>query len=209
MLRDRFGTVKISLGDIFRREIAEGTDLGKKVECYVKKGELVPDEIVNEVLLENVKGLESFVIDGYPRTMGQAEFLLENVKIDAMIVIKVHDEVLIEKIAGRRICSNPNCDGNYNISRVEKVVEGVKYFLPEMLPKFDMRCDKCGSPLIQRKDDKPEKVRIRLNVYKERTEPVMKYLMERLKTVEVWMNRPAEEVFEEIVEKLKILGLLE
>jgi len=210
LLKERIGLNKISTGDIFRAEIKKGSELGKKVECYLKEGKLIPDEIVNEVvkrILDEVK--DNFILDGYPRTVEQANFLLENYKIDAVINIKVHDEILIEKISARRICSNPNCDGNYNVANIQKVIDGVEYNLPPLLPKNDMRCDKCGSPLIQRDDDKPEIIKKRLEVYYQQTKPVLDFLiLQGIKVIEIWMNQEPEKIVERLIAKLKEENLI-
>ncbi|MEM5820788.1 MAG: nucleoside monophosphate kinase [Candidatus Aenigmatarchaeota archaeon] len=205
MLKEKIGMEKISTGDIFRAEIKNQTELGKKVESYVKQGLLVPDEIVIEVvkkILDEKK--DNYILDGFPRTVKQAEWLLKYTKIDAVIKINIHDEILIEKISGRRICSNPKCDGNYNVVFIDKTVEGVRYYLPAILPKNDMKCDKCGSPLIQRDDDKPEVVRERLKVYYQQSRPVEEYLRKRgVKFIEIWANREPKEVVNELIEKLR------
>ncbi|MGC8993401.1 MAG: adenylate kinase family protein [Candidatus Aenigmatarchaeota archaeon] len=210
-LKEIFGLEKISTGDIFREEIKKGSELGKKVENYLKEGKLVPDEIVIEVVKEKIKNLDNFILDGFPRTVEQAKALDKMAKIDAIIKINAHEEILIEKISGRRICSNPKCDGNYNVADIHKIIDGIEYILPPLLPKEDMKCDKCGSPLIQRDDDKPEVVRQRLKVYEEQSKPVLEYYKRKRKNkipmIEIWMNRPPEQVVQKIVEELKkILG---
>jgi adenylate kinase len=211
-LKEKFGLEKISTGDIFREEVKKGSELGKKVEVYLKKGELVPDEIVIEVVKEKIKNLDNFILDGFPRTVNQAKALDKMVKIDAIIKINAHPEILIEKISGRRICSNSKCDGNYNIADIRKTIDGIEYILPPLLPKEDMKCDKCSFPLIQRDDDKPEVVKERLRIYEEQSKPVLEYYKRKRKNkvpfVEVWMNRPPEIVVEKIIEGLKNLGLV-
>ena len=203
-LRERFGIEKISTGDILRQAIKEGSVLGKLVEPYISKGELVPDDIMIEVLKDAIKGKENFILDGFPRTVVQAEELDKMVKVDAIILINCHDEILIEKISARRICSNPACDGNFNIASIHKTIDGIEYILPPLLPKKDMVCDKCGSPLIQRKDDVPKVIKERLEVYKKQSLPVIEYYRKKkVPFVEVWMNRPPEEVVDKIVEGLK------
>jgi adenylate kinase len=209
-LKEKFGLEKISTGDIFREEIKKGSELGKKVEDYLKKGELVPDEIVIKVVKEKIKNLENFILDGFPRTVEQAKALDMMTKIDAIIKINAHEEILIEKISGRRICSNPKCDGNYNIANIHKIIDRVDYILPPLLPKEDMKCDKCSSPLIQRDDDRPEVLKERLRIYEEQSKPVVEYYRKKneIPFVEVWMNRPPEIVVEKIIEGLKNLGLV-
>jgi len=208
-LKERFGLEKLSTGDIFREEVKKGTELGKFVESFLKEGKLVPDEIVINIVRERIKSLKNFILDGFPRTVEQAKALQEMVKIDAIIKINAHPEIIIEKLSGRRICSNPNCDGNYNIADIRKIIEGVEYILPPLLPKNDMICDKCGSPLIQREDDKPEIIRKRLEIYEEQTKPVLEYYKRNtnIDFIEVWMNRPPEIVVEKIIKELEKLKL--
>ncbi len=210
MFREKYGLEHIATGNIFREEIKKGSELGKKVEGYLREGKLVPDEIVIEVVRERIEGSDNFILDGFPRTVKQAKALDEMAKIDAIIEIKAHEEVLIEKMSARRICSNPKCDGNYNIANIQKTIDGIKYNLPPLLPKNDMKCDKCGSPLIQRNDDKPEVIKERLEVYKKQSKPVLEYYRKKgdIPFVKVWMSRPPKEVFAEIIEKLsKIIQL--
>jgi len=206
-LKEIFGVEKISTGDIFREEIKRGSELGKKIEKYVKEGKLVPDEIVIEVVKERIKNLEKFILDGFPRTVNQAKELLKITKIDAIIKLNIHEEILVEKMLGRRICSNPKCDGNYNIANIHKVVEEIEYYLPALLPKNDMKCDKCGSPLIQREDDKEEIIRQRIRIYEEQTKPVIEFFKKETKIpiIEIWVNRPVEEIVKRIVKSLKSL----
>lgn len=210
ILREKIGIEKISTGDILRAEIKKGSEIGKLAKSYVKEGKLVPDEVVNEIVKERIeKTKDNFILDGYPRTIEQAEFLLNLTKIDAIINIKVHDEILVEKICARRICSNPNCDGNYNIADIRTTIEGVEYMLPPLLPKNNMRCDKCGSELIQRADDKPEIIRDRIEIYSKQTKPVFEFLVNKnIPVVNVWMNRPPNQIVEKIIEGLKQLSLL-
>ncbi|MEM2886051.1 MAG: nucleoside monophosphate kinase, partial [Thermoproteota archaeon] len=164
-IRDRFGLTKISTGDIFREEIKNQTELGRKIEGFLKRGELVPDSTVIEVVDRKLRNLDNYILDGYPRTLEQARALDKISKIDAIIKINANEEILVEKISSRRICSNPACDGNYNVADIRRTIDGIEYVLPPLLPREDMRCDKCGSPLIQREDDKPEVVKERLKVY--------------------------------------------
>jgi adenylate kinase len=208
-LKEIFGVEKIATGDIFREEIKKGSELGKKVEKYVKEGKLVPDEIVIEVVKEKIKNLENFILDGFPRTVNQAKELLKITKIDAIIKLNMHEEILVEKMLGRRICSNPKCDGNYNIANIHKVVEGIEYYLPALLPKNDMKCDKCGSPLIQREDDKEEIIRQRIKIYEEQTKPVLEFFKKETKIpiIEIWVNRPVEEIVNRLIEELKKLKI--
>ncbi|MGQ9514992.1 MAG: adenylate kinase family protein [Thermoproteota archaeon] len=208
-IRERFGLTKISTGDIFREEIKKQTELGRRIEGFLKNGELVPDEIVIEVVNQKLKNMNDYILDGYPRTLEQARALDKVSKIDAIININVNEEILIEKISSRRICSNPTCDGNYNIADIHRTIDGIEYILPPLLPKDDMKCDKCGSALIQREDDKPSVIKERLKVYEKQSKPVIEYYKQRkdykIPFIEVLMNRPPEEVVENIVKELVAL----
>lgn len=185
----------ISTGDIFRDEIKKGTELGKLVKQYVEKGELVPDEIVIEVVrrrlsMEDCK--KGFILDGYPRTLKQAIELDKIVKVDLAIHFIAPEEVIIERISGRRICRR--CGAIYHIK-----------FMP---PKKPGICDRCGGPLYQREDDKPEVVRHRLKVYYERFKPILEYYKNKGILVEVNAGRKAEEVVKDVLKILKEKGIL-
>lgn len=158
---------RIATGDIFRKAIANGTELGKKAEEYLKRGELVPDEIVNEIIKERISRPDcesGFILDGYPRTLNQATALdkiLYNLKrqIDLVINIDVSEENIIKRLSYRRTCKK--CGAVYHL-----------LFNP---PKQVDKCDKCGGELYQREDDKEDVIRNRLKVYYERTKPIIKY----------------------------------
>jgi adenylate kinase len=211
-LKEKLGLEKISTGDIFREAVKSGSELGKEIEKYLKAGQLVPDKIVNKIVREKIRNLENFILDGYPRTVNQAKALDRMTKIDAIINIIAPKEIIIEKISGRRICSNPKCDGNYNIADIHKTIDGIEYILPPLLPKENMKCDKCGSPLIQREDDKPEVIEKRLDVYEQQSKPVLQYYKRKRKNkipfVEVYMNRPPEIVVERIITSLKEIKII-
>ena len=141
-LQSRLGVAVIAMGDIFREILKEDTPLGKKVKGYVEKGLLVPDDIVIDVLkqrLAEVPKNKGFILDGYPRTIGQAEVLEGIAKIDVILLQMVPDWIIIERLSSRRICRI--CGAVYNTRFLKPKVEGV--------------CDKCGGPLYQRSDDKP------------------------------------------------------
>ena len=160
----------ISTGDIFRKNISEGTELGMKAKEYMDKGELVPDELVVDLLtsrLDEPDCVENgFLLDGFPRTISQAEALnkyLESkgIALDRVIEIDVDDEEIMSRALNRRTCSNPECKTIYNLRDNPPAVEGV--------------CDKCGAPLFVRDDDNEETVSTRLRVYHEQTEPLIAY----------------------------------
>lgn len=205
----KLGIVKISTGDIFRDYIDQGTELGKKIEGYVKNGALVPDEIVIEVLKERVAQPDcknGFILDGFPRTLKQAEALGGITKIDAIINLMVPEEILIEKLSARRICKD--CGDIYNVVNINKTIEGVKYILPSMSPKVEGKCDKCGGELIQRVDDSPEVIKERLEVYDKQSRPVVEYYQDKIPFVEIRVTRGPEIMVDKIIEKLKAKNLV-
>lgn len=162
----KYNLVHLATGDIFRDEIKRETELGKKANEYISKGELVPDEITIAMVEGKLDRLENVLLDGFPRTIPQAEaldkYLKENNKeITAVINLKVPDEDIIKRTSSRVICSNKECGASFNT-----------IFMP---PKVEGICDVCGSKLIKRKDDEPETIKERLNVYYKNTEPLIEY----------------------------------
>jgi adenylate kinase len=165
-LQVKLGLDVIAMGDIFREIIKEDTPLGKKVRTYVEKGALVPDEIVIEVLkqrLGRVKSGKGFVLDGFPRTVDQAEALDRIVKIDVVIQLIVPEWIIVERLSTRRICRK--CGEVYNVRYLKPKVEGV--------------CDKCGGLLYQRSDDTEKVIRDRIQVYERQTQPILKHYKEK------------------------------
>ncbi|MFN4244921.1 MAG: adenylate kinase [Brevinematia bacterium] len=153
----------ISTGDILRNEISSGTPLGNKVKNYVESGQLVPDEIIADVLLSEIskeKYKSGYILDGFPRNINQVR-IMENkgIIVDKVIFIDTSDDEIMKRITGRRTCLN--CGSVFNI-----------YYNP---PKEDNKCDKCGRELVQRKDDTEEVVRKRLDTFKSETLPVVEY----------------------------------
>ena len=169
ILSAEFNIPAISSGDIFRKNIAEGTELGKKANEYMTKGLLVPDDVTVELiasrlLADDVK--EGLILDGFPRTVVQAEKLdnmlkAQNKKIDIVVNLETPEEEILERIVNRRVCTNSSCKTIYNTVLNPSTVDGV--------------CDKCGSPLMQRDDDTLEKAKNRLEVYYKETAPVADY----------------------------------
>ena len=153
----------ISTGDIFRANIKNGTELGKKAKTYMDQGLLVPDELVVDLVVDRVNQddcANGYVLDGFPRTIPQAEALDKmGVTIDKVLEIYVPDETIKERVSGRRVCEG--CGASYHIKYKPTKVEGV--------------CDKCGAATVIRKDDKPETVLDRLAVYHAQTEPLKDY----------------------------------
>ncbi len=163
----------ISTGDILRAAMKEGTALGKQAKEYVDNGKLVPNEVMIGIIKERLKGDDcrnGFILDGFPRSIPQAEALEEmGVKIDAALSIDVDDDVIIERMSGRRICSG--CGASYHIVYKAPATENV--------------CDKCSSSLYVRPDDAAETVKVRLDTYHKQTEPIKAYYAEKGILVEV------------------------
>jgi adenylate kinase len=161
---DELKIPQISTGDILRRAIKEETPVGLKAKAYVESGKLVPDEILVEIIKDRLAQDDckpGYILDGFPRTVPQAEALEKIAKIDVVVEIAVEDEALVKRLSGRRVCLN--CGATYHVSTL-----GGK-----------TTCDKCGEPLIQRKDDNPETVQNRLNVYHSQTAPLISFYQER------------------------------
>jgi adenylate kinase len=168
-LRDDFGLPYIGTGDLLREHRREQTELGRQAEAFMAAGHLVPDDLVIAMILEKIadEGDDGFLLDGFPRTIGQADALGDEMekrgrRLTAALLIEAPDEVVVERLSGRRQCSNGHL---YHVN-----------FDP---PKHDNMCDQCGRPLVQRDDDRPEAIRERLEVYHELTEPLKDYYEER------------------------------
>jgi adenylate kinase len=171
-LAPKLGIAHISTGDIFREEVADGTALGKKIKSIMDEGELVPDEIVIEAIKERVRKADcrrGFILDGFPRTIEQAEALGHMFRIDLVLNISMPHDVLIEKISARRVCRE--CGDIYNVADIQR--DDVD--MPPMLPRVPGKCDKCGGKLYQRPDDKPDVIKERLENYNEQTKPLIEY----------------------------------
>ena len=190
-IADKFGIPHISTGDIFRANIKEGTELGKKAKGYMDAGELVPDELVCDLVVDRIQKEDcanGFILDGFPRTIPQAEALTEALdaigqKMDYAIDIEVNDGQIVERMGGRRACLN--CGATYHIVNIPPKKEGI--------------CDRCGSEIILRDDDKPETVQNRLNVYHEQTQPLIDYYKEQGILSEVDGMQAMDKVFVDII----------
>ena len=194
-ITSRYSIPHISTGDIFRANIKNGTELGKKAKTYMDQGLLVPDDLVVDLVVDRVNQddcANGYVLDGFPRTIPQAEALDAALtemgqSIDYAINVEVPDENIVRRMSGRRACVN--CGATYHIVYAPTKKENV--------------CDACEGELILRDDDKPETVQKRLNVYHEQTQPLIDYYTEKNKLVEVDGTIDIEKVFDAIV---KILG---
>lgn len=193
-IADKYQIPHISTGDIFRANIKEGTELGKKAKTFMDAGKLVPDELTIDLLMDRISRpdcAKGYVLDGFPRTIPQAESLeaaLEKrgEKIDYAINVEVPDENIIHRMSGRRACLN--CGATYHVVHIPTRMEGI--------------CDRCGSELVLRDDDKPETVKKRLDVYHEQTQPLIEFYSQRGVLVNVDGTRDMEVVFADIVEIL-------
>ena len=190
-IADRYNIPHISTGDIFRANIKNGTELGKKAKEFMDQGLLVPDELTCDLVMDRIQQDDcknGFILDGFPRTIPQAEALTAaldhiNQKMDFAIDVDVPDENIVNRMSGRRACLN--CGATYHIVSIPTKVEGI--------------CDRCGSEVVLREDDKPETVQKRLNVYHEQTQPLIEYYAAQniLKTVDG--TQPMEKVFADII----------
>ncbi|OUO78846.1 adenylate kinase [Blautia sp. An249] len=193
-IAEKYSIPHISTGDIFRANIKNGTELGKKAKTYMDQGLLVPDELVCDLVVDRVGQPDcekGYVLDGFPRTIPQAESLdaaLKAVgsKIDYAIDVDVPDENIISRMSGRRACLK--CGATYHLKYAAPKKEGV--------------CDTCGEALVLREDDKPETVQKRLNVYHEQTQPLIDYYTKAEILVTVDGTKDMEEVFQAITEIL-------
>ena len=166
LLKEKYGLVHIATGDILREAVSNKTEVGLKAKSYMDRGELVPDDVVIAIVKDKLQsiGEVGFILDGFPRTIAQAgaldRVLFDLGKpLDAVLNLQVDEEELVRRLSGRRVC--PSC--------------GEPYHVDSKPPKIEEVCDKCGTALLHREDDKPEAIRNRLRVYREQTEPVLDY----------------------------------
>ncbi len=194
-LSERYGSVPISSGDIFRKQLKDGTPLGLKAKQYMDRGELVPDELVIEIVLSRLEEADvkekGFILDGFPRTQEQAAKLDEYLKntgrtMNVALCLDVKPEVVIKRLSGRRVCRN--CGATYNLEAIPSKKPGI--------------CDHCSGPLYQRDDDKEATVRNRLEVYERQTAGLIAYYAARGNLVRVDGSLPREESFRKILEAM-------
>lgn len=191
MIADKYGIPHVSTGDMFRANIKNNTPLGVEAKKYMDQGQLVPDELTVKILLDRVAKDDcknGYVLDGFPRTIPQAEVLEKALKelndgIDFAIDVDVPDENIINRMGGRRACVK--CGNTYHVEFVPPKKEGI--------------CDNCGEALVLRDDDKPETVKKRLDVYHQQTQPLIDFYNERGLLKSVDGTKPMNEVFDSII----------
>jgi adenylate kinase len=191
LLQKELDLVHISVGDIFRWNIKNHTKLGARIKRLVAGGALVPDDLVEEVVRARLDQHDwnfGFILDGFPRNRTQAEFYLETYDVDAVILIEVPDEVVLERILARRLCSK--CGLDYNLIHHRPAVPDV--------------CDVCGGQLVARPDDNPEAVRARLADYHTKTLPTLELFRRKGLIVRVDGTRPPAEVYQELRKQLRL-----
>ncbi len=195
MLSEKYDIPHISTGDIFRANIKNQTELGRKAKGYMDAGQLVPDELVVDLVVDRIKQqdcFKGFILDGFPRTIPQAEALdyalnNQNEKIDFAVNVDVPDEAIIDRMSGRRACVG--CGATYHIK-----------FNPTRKPDV---CDVCGEKLILREDDKAETVKKRLEVYHEQTQPLIEYYQKKGALLTVDGTQDINVVFDTIIKALE------
>jgi adenylate kinase len=181
ILSDKYNVPRISVGDLFREAIRDETELGKKIRDYVSRGDLVPDEMVIELVKERLQKDDcknGFFLDGFPRTIAQAEAMEKFKRIDKIFNFVASDRIIMSRLGGRRTCRE--CGAIYHVENIPSKVEGI--------------CDRCGGGLYQRSDETPQAIKNRLRVYREKTKPVIDYFREKGLIADVDANYRIEEV---------------
>jgi len=177
---------QISTGDLLRAAVKEGSELGKKAKEYMDAGRLVPDDLVINLLKERISKDDcknGFILDGFPRTIPQAEALEREVKIDKVLNFKALNETIIQRLSGRRTCKS--CNAIYHLKNIP--------------PKAEGKCDKCGGELFQRDDDKPEAIKKRLEVYQQQTSPLIDFYKEKGILVDIETEKPIPEIIADTI----------
>jgi len=182
-LTDEFGYVRLSTGDMLREAVRNGTELGKKAKEYMDSGALVPNDLIINLMKEKIATVDGGVLlDGFPRTVEQADALGEVMAVDLALDFEVPDEELIDRLTKRRSC--PNCNAVYHLITKKPAKEGI--------------CDKCGAELYQRDDDKEATVKNRLEVYHKNTQPLIDYYEQKGTLVKIPSTGSIDEIFESV-----------
>lgn len=193
LLSAKLNIPTVSMGQLLRNEISKKTTFGKKVEKAVTTGALVPQEYTDQLIskeLKKTKYKKGIILDGYPRSLAQAEFLNKLIEIDYLIIINIPQKETIKRLGGRRVCP---CGETYHIIYKK--------------PKKDMVCDKCGKKLIRRKDDYPEAIKQRLKIYHKESKPLIEYFKKRGKYIKVDGQASIKQVFSRLLRALKAKGI--
>lgn len=187
-----FSIPAISTGNIIRKALKSGTEMGKKAKLFIDKGDLVPDDMVVKIIeerLENEDCKNGFILDGFPRTIPQAEALDRmGIDIDKVVDFEVSDEDIISRMSGRRVCEL--CGASYHIIHKKPLVDGI--------------CDNCSGTLVQRKDDHPDTVNARLRVYHDQTEPLKNYYNKQGKLIVIEGKGKIEDITQRAISMLEV-----
>jgi adenylate kinase len=194
----------IEAGRMLREEVAKGSKIGKEAEAIMKAGKLVPDKVIIDLIAKRLKEKDAkkgFLLDGFPRTIAQAEALEKVTKLDLVMNLVVPTEILMEKMLARRTC--PKCGAIYNIANINKTIAGKKYVLPPLLPKKEGICDKCGTKLTQRDDETPEIIKNRFSIYENQTSPLIDFYDKEALLKNVFVTAGKEIMLEKIFEMME------
>ncbi len=195
-LSEKYKIPQVSTGDLLRKAVADKTPLGLKVKSYLDQGRLGPDRLIVQIIKERIAKPDcrnGYILDGFPRTMAQAYELDKITQVDLVLNIVVDFDALLERAVGRRLCPK----------------DGMVYHIKHNPPKKQSgKCDKCGTDLVQRDDDREETVRERLRVYKEQTEPLIEYYETKCKLVDVDGASGIDSVFNQMVVAIEKIGKL-
>ena len=197
MVKEKYSIPQISTGDLMRAEVSSGSTLGLKLDEYIKSGGLVPDEIVLEILLKRLESDDcksGYILDGFPRTVAQAEglekaLIKKGAPLNGVIAMEVEDDSIVKRLSDRRVCSK--CGASYHLVNNKPKTEGI--------------CDFCGDKLIHRKDDEANVIANRLNVYHQQTSPLIDYYKKQKKLHLVDGNQKIEMIFREICDIIDAL----
>ena len=189
----------VSTGDIFRHNIANGTELGIKAKQFMDNGMLVPDDLTVDIVEDRLKQADcknGFILDGFPRTTKQAEYLEKvldkmGIKLDVIVNIVLDDDIIVARLSGRRVC--PNCNEVYHIQ--------------DRPSKLGESCEKCGTATIQRIDDTEETIRKRLKVYHEQTEPLLDFYKDKVRFINAKSDKTLENTSKQVFDQLSLLSV--
>lgn len=187
-IQKEFGLYHFSTGDLLRAERAKGTELGNKIKEIIDAGNLVPDEITNEMLFNELKDHKSALLDGYPRSLSQAEYIIKHYSMGFIVVLEISEDETIKRLSKRRICTATK-----------------KIFIADKINDADIEeCKAAGGEIIQRDDDKPEAIKQRLSIYRQQTEPVINFYEQKgVPVLRIDGEQSIEDVWKEIKRKLE------